>query len=98
MPNLHAAYERYNGRGFQILSVALGETRAAIDRFREVKWPMPWLHALHGWDDEAIAPFEVWSIPRAILVDRNGRILGADTDIQGEGLQEMLARVMDESR
>ena len=59
---------------------------------------MPWLHAFHGWNDQAIAPFEVSSIPRAVLVDRDGRILGADADIQGEGLQKMLARLMDESR
>ncbi len=98
MANLHEAHERYSGRGFEILSVALDDTRAAIERFRQVRWPMPWLHAFHGWADEAIAPFEVWSIPRAVLVDRNGVILGADAEVQGEGLQEMLARVMDESR
>jgi thiol-disulfide isomerase/thioredoxin len=96
MPNIHEAYERYRERGFQILSVALGDTRHNVSEFRRVRWSMPWLHAFHGWNDAAIAAFEVWSIPKAILVDRSGRIVGVDSDVQGEGLQQTLARLLGE--
>jgi thiol-disulfide isomerase/thioredoxin len=97
MPNLHEAYERYGDRGFEILSVAVEDTRDAIAEFRTGRWPMPWLHTLHGMHDEALAPFEIQMIPRGILVDQNGTIVGADAEIRGERLHDALARLMDEA-
>jgi thiol-disulfide isomerase/thioredoxin len=95
LPNLHDAYEEYVGRGFQILSVACDDTREGVAEFRRGRWAMPWHHAFHGLQDEAIAQFEVRSLPRAILVDRAGMIVGADAAIRGERLHVVLARVME---
>lgn len=94
LPNLHEAYEGYKDQGFQILSVALRDDRDAIADFRMDEWPMPWLHAFHGWEDDAVAPFEVEGIPRAILVDADGVILASDYECRGERLHETLERVL----
>jgi len=96
LPNVHEAYHKYKDRGFQVLSVAVGDNRAAIADFRRDELPMPWLHAFHGWDDDAVAAFEVNAIPRAILVGADGVILASDVDCQGERLHETLERVLGE--
>jgi thiol-disulfide isomerase/thioredoxin len=96
LPNIEDAYEKYKDRGFDILSVACGDTRERVTEFRRARWAMPWHHAIHGLEDEAIRPFEVRTIPRAILVDRTGRIVGVDATIRGERLHGALARVMED--
>jgi thiol-disulfide isomerase/thioredoxin len=96
LPNIDDAYEKYKDRGFDILSVACSDSRERVSEFRRVRWAMPWHHAIHELGDEAIKPFEVRSIPRAILVDRTGRIVGVDATIRGERLHSVLARVMED--
>jgi len=74
MENLHAVYERYQGQGFEILSVNTGEALDRIAKFREESWPMPWLHAWLEWPSEEAKRFELPGIPRTILVwARTGR-------------------------
>jgi len=96
LPNVHEAYERFKERGFQVLSVALNDKRADIADFRRDQQPMPWLHAFHGWEDDAVKAFEVVAIPRAILVGADGIILASDVDCRGDRLHETLERVLGE--
>jgi thiol-disulfide isomerase/thioredoxin len=96
MASLHEAYDKYSDRGFEILSVALEDSREDIAEFRAEHWPMPWLHAVIGWQDAAAERFELKGIPKAILVDRDGIILRSDTDVMGEELLEVLAQIMAE--
>ena len=96
LPNLHDLYETYGGRGFQIVSVSFDEDVDAVLEFRRENWDMPWLH-VHvpdAWEDEAISPFEVFGIPKIILVGADGTIIGTDDDVRGANLQETLARVL----
>jgi thiol-disulfide isomerase/thioredoxin len=93
LPNLHQAYETYADDGFEILSVAMGDDRETIADLRETQWPMPWLHAFEPLDSEAAELFELFGIPKAILVDSNNTILGVDEDVRGDNLQEMLGRL-----
>ena len=44
MPVLHEAYAKYRRAGFEILSIAMLDERAAIRHFREEQHPMSWLH------------------------------------------------------
>ena len=94
LPNLNEAYDKYKDSGFQVLSIAVDDEKEEIAKFREEEWEMPWLHAFHGWDDEAIEAFEVQGIPRAILVDAEGKILAADYATRGERLFETLERIL----
>lgn len=93
LPNLHRAYETYGSRGFEILSVAMGDRREEIARLRQTESTMPWLHAFEPLDSEAAALFELFGIPKAILVDSGNVIVGIDDAVRGEQLQETLARL-----
>jgi thiol-disulfide isomerase/thioredoxin len=97
LPNLHEAAEVFGERGFEILSIAFDEDQDHIAEFRQRRWEMPWLHA-HVPDasqDPAIWPFEVFGIPKAILVDAEGMIVGTDDEVRGERLVETLSRLLD---
>ncbi len=98
LPNLHELYETYGGRGFEIVSFSFDEAPDAVTEFRQEDWEMPWIH-VHvpdAWENEAIHPFEVFGIPKVILVGTDGVILGTDDDVKGERLRETLARVLGE--
>jgi len=93
LPNLHRAYEPYSSRGFEILSVAMGDRRDEIARLRQTELKMPWLHAFEPLDSEAAELFELFGVPKAILVDSTNTIIGLDEDVRGDKLQEALARL-----
>jgi len=96
LPNLHEAYEAYSERGFEILSVAMGDNREHIEQLRETEWPMPWLHAFEPLDSEAAELFELFGVPKAILVDGDHTIVGVDEDVRGELLLRVLAQQYEE--
>jgi hypothetical protein len=58
---------------------------------------MPWLHAfvVDGMDSTLADDFDIVSIPRAILVGPEGRILATNEDLRGERLAETLSRVLE---
>jgi thiol-disulfide isomerase/thioredoxin len=94
LPNLHEAYDKYRDFGFEILSVAMGDRRETIAELRETEWPMPWLHAFEPLDSDAAEVFELFGVPKAILVDSSNTIVGVDEDVRGEKLQEVLKRLL----
>ncbi len=92
IPRLHTAFERFQGRGgFTILSVSLDRSVEQVRQFRE-KWKMPWLNVFAGASFESPLPkaFEVQSIPSAVLVDAQGRIVAKDMELRGEQLERTL--------
>jgi hypothetical protein len=98
LPNLHQAYDIYGDKGFEILSVAMGDRRESIQELRETEWPMPWLHAFEPLDSEVAELFELFGVPKAILVDSSNTIVGVDEDVRGEKLQATLAQLFGETR
>ncbi len=94
MGSLHRAYERYASRAFQILSVSIDEKPEVVASFRKDKWKLPWMNAWAGGEfkSDALKRFEIFWIPRQILVDRDGTILA--TDLHGTDLQKTLDRVL----
>jgi thiol-disulfide isomerase/thioredoxin len=95
LPNLQSAYEKYRSRGFEILSVAMGDRREEIARLRQTDLTMPWMHAFEPLDSKAAELFEVFGVPKAILVDSSNTIIGLDEDVRGQHLQETLSRLFD---
>ena len=98
MPNLHEAYDEYKDEGFTILSVALDDSAQAVRRFREVRYPMPWDHAVVEDDsrrEKAVKEkFEVTGVPKAILVNADGEIVATEEALRGKRLDETLSRVL----
>lgn len=96
MAALHQAYEKYHNRNFEIISLSFDAKPADIAKFRSVKWNMPWKHAFveNGFKSDLARTFEVFSIPRPILVDGSGRILATNEMLRGENLEKTLASVL----
>ncbi len=96
LPNLHEAYETYASKGFEILSIALGDDPEEIARLREREWPMPWSHAHEPLGGELSELFDVFGVPKAVLINTDHTIIGIDEDIRGDRLVEQLERIFSE--
>ena len=92
MPNLHAIYEDFRDKNFNILSLSFDPKIEHVDKYRKQKWQMPWLHAFveHGFNNDLSKRFEVSGIPKPVLVDPKGKIIATDIDLRGENLRETL--------
>lgn len=95
MPNLHKVYDEYKDKGFEILSVSIDNNRAAPIKFIEDKWKMPWLKAYIGLDKKQLAYFEISGIPKAILLDRTGKIIATDYKLRGKKLQKTISNLFE---
>jgi thiol-disulfide isomerase/thioredoxin len=93
MPYLQKAYERFKGKGFTIVSIALDEV-ANVERFRKNKWHMPWLNACVGNDrhNATILAFGVPHYPFPILVDSRGIIVALEDELRGDRLEHTLEK------
>ena len=93
MPNVIAAYNEYNKKGFGIVGVSLdndeAKWKAAI---KEMK--MPWAHMsdLKGWQCEGAALYGVNGIPATVLVAQDGTIVARN--LRAEALKEKLAELL----
>ena len=93
---MHNAFEAFKGKGFNILSISSDESVDAVKRFRQGKWPMPWMHSWSGAgiSTPALSALGVLSFPTAILVDGDGRIVAINGAVRGDSLQLTLARFL----
>ena len=95
-PNVVRLYNKYKGRGFEILGVSLDKERekwlAAIEQDG-----LTWKHVsdLKGWSNEVADQYSVRSIPHTILLDAEGRILARG--LRGPALEEKLAELFPEN-
>jgi thiol-disulfide isomerase/thioredoxin len=94
MPNLHQEYEKFKAQGFEILSVSLDESPEVVNEFRKEKWKMPWLHSLLTSSPDVKKQFEIIGIPRAVLIDRDGRIVATDRELRGRNLDQTLTQLL----
>jgi|GEM_PF-929798 len=100
MEYLHAAYERFGGPKFEIISLARDNAKA-IEEFRGKKWKMPWKHAAIGSSmsaDPVSYDFEVAGIPHALLINDVGTIVAVGDELRGVSLERTLARFLDDAR
>ena len=76
------------------MSASFDQDATEITRFRKDTWPMPWLHTLvkDGFQSRIASDFEVMSIPKPILVGRDGKILAIEDNLRGEQLDKTLAK------
>lgn len=91
VPNLKAIYEKYHGKGLEILGVSLDEKEVAWKGAIERKG-LTWKHvsSLKGWKCPIAQRFKVTGIPRMYIIDAQGKIIAQD--LRGE----KLAQKMDE--
>lgn len=96
MPELHAAYERFAGDDFEVLSLSFDSDFAKVEQFREARYAMPWLHTFveGGFRSDIARDFEVSGIPKPVLVDPNGIIVATESELRGSRLEATLAKFL----
>ncbi|MBK8499582.1 MAG: TlpA family protein disulfide reductase [Flavobacteriales bacterium] len=92
-PNVKRVYEKYKGRGFEILGVSLDRDQAAWLKAIEDDG-LPWKHVsdLAFWNNAAAQEYGVSSIPYTVLVDREGMII--EKGLRGEDLERKLGELI----
>ena len=92
-PNLVNAYAKYKSKGLEIYGVSLdrekGPWEAAIQQDG-----LSWIHVsdLQYWSSAAAKLYNVSSIPKSFLLDKQGKIIA--TDLRGPLLEQKLAELM----
>jgi thiol-disulfide isomerase/thioredoxin len=89
MDYLHAAYERYGDR-IEMISISRDRSADAVQRFRETRHPMPWLHAVVGPDSQVFDDFGVRGTPHVVLIGPDGQIVARTRHLLGERLLRTL--------
>lgn len=95
--NLERAYKRFGGARLTVISLSLDSSRQDLERFQKVHGKLPWLSTLvgDGFRSAICKAYEVYSIPKPILVDPKGRIAAVGMDLRGTRLRRTLARFLD---
>ncbi len=96
IPYLQRAYDKFHLKGLEIISVSSDLKKSDIVRFRSSRFKMPWKHVwLFPEEFELIRDtFAVTGIPKPILVDPNGNIVGVGTDLRGDLLEKALSKIL----
>lgn len=102
--HLHLAemYKKYNGRGFEVLSVNLDGGEDQSEMLLKNAWRqavlednMTWPHHisdLNGWESRIVLDYGVENIPRTVLIDEEGIILGIQ--LHGDELDTLLEGIL----
>lgn len=95
IPHLKQAYMGYKNKGFEIVSVSLDSKedawKASLRQFQ-----MPWLQIsdVKGFNSVVNDLYHVPSIPKTLLLDKNGVIIA--TDLRGPMLEKKLSELLPE--
>ena len=92
-PNVVSAYNKYNKDGFEVFSVSLDKT---VDKWEQAiaKDGLLWdyhVSDLKGWQNAAANNYGVSSIPHALLIDEDGKIIA--THLRGNALEAHLEEI-----
>ena len=92
-PNVVRAYNKYKDRGFEVFGVSLD--RKKEDWLQAIEQDgLTWTHVsdLKFWQSEAARIYNVKSIPFALLLDKEGKIIAKN--LRGKALDDKLAELM----
>ena len=94
LPNVIATYKKHHGEGFEIIGVSLDSEREKLDDFLQKQDGMTWPQYFDGqaWGNKLAVKYGVESIPFAVLVGKDGKIIGKE--LRGEALESAVATVL----
>ncbi len=94
-PNLVRIYNQYKDKGFEIYGVSLDRDRASwVKGIQDDKLTWVLVSDLKYWSSDAARLYGVTSIPHALLLDREGRIIAKK--IRSHELEKILAEIFGE--
>jgi thiol-disulfide isomerase/thioredoxin len=96
LPNVKAAYEKWNKDGFEILSISFDQEKMEdkVKKFAAENG-MPWRHIYEGkyWNTTLGTQYDVSGIPFVLLVDGDtGKIIGNANNLRGPGIVEFVGK------
>ena len=92
-PNVLKTYQKYHGKGFDIIGVSLDHDAGALTKFIKdhgVTWQQ--YFDGQGWKNKLARKYGVESIPATYLLDKNGIILAKD--VRGEALDPAVSNAL----
>jgi thiol-disulfide isomerase/thioredoxin len=90
-PYLKAAYEKYHGKGFEIVGVSVDtDKNKVITLAQNLPWPQ--YFDGQGWENKLAVKYGVKTIPTTYLVDGKGNIIAKD--LRGPALETELAKAL----
>ncbi len=94
LPNVIATYKKHHGEGLEIIGVSLDDDRGKLDAFLKQQDGMTWQQYFdgQGWGNKLAAKYGVHSIPFALLIGRDGKII--DIQLRGEELEDAVAKAV----
>jgi thiol-disulfide isomerase/thioredoxin len=94
LPNVIATYKKHHNDGFEIIGVSLDNERDALDSFLKQQDGMTWPQFFdgQGWSNKLAVKYGVESIPFAVLIGPDGKIIGKN--LRGEELEDAVAKAV----
>lgn len=80
LPNIRRMHQQYKEQGFEVIGISLDEDPAKVRQFMEsqgIPWPTLVGHKpeTQGWNHPMVDKYGIHDLPRAILVDREGKVV-----------------------
>ncbi len=93
MPNVVNAYNKYKGKGLEIVGVSLDQEKDKwIEGIKELEMTWPQMSDLKLWESKVVALYAIRGIPHTVLLDKEGKIIAKD--LRGEELDKKLAELL----
>lgn len=94
-PHLRELYDKYHEKGFEIVGISLDQNKVALDNFL-LQNSLPWIttHEISAFESEVVKTMGVASIPRTILVNKEGIVIAMDNKASGSSLAELVGKVL----
>jgi thiol-disulfide isomerase/thioredoxin len=97
MPQMHAAWAKFKGKPFDILSLSFDRKLEHIAPYRaQAATPMPWKHAFveGGFQHPLSLAYGVKGIPKPLLIGPDGKIVASAGQLRGENLEKTLEKFL----
>lgn len=94
LPNVIATYQKHHGEGFEVIGVSLDQDRGSLETFLRNTDGMtyPQYFDGKGWGNKLAVEYGVESIPFAVLIGPDGKIIGKE--LRGERLEAAVASAL----
>ncbi len=94
LPNVIATYKKHHPEGFEIIGVSLDSDREKLDAFLKQTDGMTWQQYFdgQGWSNKLAKKYGVDSIPFAVLIGPDGKIIGKS--LRGQALEDAVTTAL----
>ncbi|RYX82965.1 TlpA family protein disulfide reductase [bacterium] len=75
LPELKGAYDKYHGKGLEVVGISLDEDKSALTSFiktRQMAWPQ--IYDGKGWESVVPGVYGVKAIPFMLIIGKDGKI------------------------